>query len=194
MIGNSIISVDQNCRYSDDDEVLRLYVAGRLAEPAAEQFEQHLFECDRCAEEVERAMELRAVMGRRAERRVFLPVAAAAIVAAVAISLWQARPRETALTPPPLRGGSGREMVASGRLVDGVFTASWKAVRDARSYRVQIFDSIGEPVTWTETSKTTVSATIGQASRSESRYWKVQALDDDHVVIASSELLKIQTR
>src|SRR5438093_7515954 len=83
MIGNSIISVDQNCRYSDDDEVLRLYVAGRLAEPAAEQFEQHLFECDRCAEEVERAMELRAVMGRRAERRVFLPVAAAAIVAAV---------------------------------------------------------------------------------------------------------------
>src|SRR6266849_4827046 len=102
-------------------------------------------------------------------------------------------PREASLTPPPLRGISGREIMASGRLVDGVFTASWKPVRGARSYRVQIFDSIGEPVTWTETSKTTVSATIGSAPPGQTRYWKVQALDDDHIVIASSELLKIQT-
>ncbi|HYS53342.1 MAG TPA: zf-HC2 domain-containing protein [Thermoanaerobaculia bacterium] len=193
MIGNSIISVDQNCRYSDEDDVLRAYVAGRLSESAAEEFEQHLFECDRCAQEVERAVELRSVMGRREKQSPLLPLAAAAIVAAVAISLWQARPREASLTPPPLRGISGREIMASGRLVDGVFTASWKPVRGARSYRVQIFDSIGEPVTWTETSKTTVSATIGSAPPGQTRYWKVQALDDDHIVIASSELLKIQT-
>jgi hypothetical protein len=195
MNGNSFISVDQiECRYSDDDDVLRQYVSGRLSDEAAEEFEQHMFECDRCAEEVERAMELRAVMGKPQSRRLYVPLAAAAIVAAVALSLWQARPRENPLAPPPLRGSTSREMSASGSVVKGVFTASWKPVRDARSYRVQVFDSIGEPVTWTETSKTTFSASIGSAPRGEPRYWKVQALDDDRVVIASSELLKIQTR
>jgi putative zinc finger protein len=195
MNGNSFISVDQiECRYSDDDDVLRQYVAGKLSEAAAEEFEEHMFECDRCAEEVERAMELRAVMRKPRQRRVYVPLAAAAIVAAVALSLWQARPRENPIAPPPLRGLGSREIVASGTLTKGIFTASWKPVRDARSYRVQVFDSIGDPVTWTETSKTTFSAPIGSAPRGEPRYWKVQALDDDRVVIASSELLKIQTR
>ncbi len=195
MSGNSFISVDQiECRYSEDDDVLRQYVAGKLSEAAAEEFEEHMFECDRCAEEVERAMELRAVMRKPQQRRIFVPLAAAAIVAAVALSLWQARPRENPLAPPPLRGTTSREIVASGSVVKGIFTASWKPVRDARSYRVQVFDSIGEPVTWTETSKTTFSAPIGSAPRGETSYWKVQALDDDRVVIASSELLKIQTR
>jgi hypothetical protein len=195
MSGNSFISVDQiECRYSDDDDVLRQYVAGRLSQAEAEEFEQHMFECEQCAEEVERAMELRAVMRQPQTRRVYVPLAAAAIVAAVALSLWQVRPRETPLAPPPLRGASAREISASGSVEKGVFTASWKPVRDARSYRVQVFDSIGEPVTWTETSKTTFSASIGPTPRGEPRYWKVQALDDDRVVIASSELLKIQTR
>jgi hypothetical protein len=195
MNGNSFISVDQiECRYSDDDDVLRQYVTGRLSEEAAAEFEQHMFECDRCAEEVERALELRAVMRKPHSRRFYVPLAAAAIVAAVAFSLWQARPRENPLGPPPLRGSTSREMSASGSVVKGIFTASWKPVHDARSYRVQVFDSIGDPVTWTETSKTTFSASIGSAPRGEPRYWKVQALDDDRVVIASSELLKIQTR
>ncbi len=195
MIGNSFTSVDKtNCSYSDDEDVLRQYVAGRLSEAAAEEFEQHMFACDRCAEEVERAMELRAVMQKPQHRRVYIPLAAAAIVAAVALSLWQARPRENPLAPPPLRGIGAREISATGSIQDGVFTASWKPVRDTRSYRVQVFDSIGEPVTWTETSKTTFSAPIGPAPRGEPRYWKVQALDDDRVVIASSPLLKIQTQ
>jgi hypothetical protein len=194
MNGNSFISVDQmECRYSEDDDVLRQYVVGRLSEAAADEFEQHMLECDRCAEEVERAMELRAVMRKR-QRRAYVPLATAAIVAAVVLSLWQARPRENPLAPPPLRGTTSREIVASGSVVKGIFNASWKPVRDARSYRVQVFDSIGEPVTWTETSKTTFSAPIGSAPRGEASYWKVQALDDDRVVIASSELLKIQTR
>ncbi|MDQ6800321.1 MAG: zf-HC2 domain-containing protein [Acidobacteriota bacterium] len=195
MNGNSFISVDQtDCRYFDDDDIVPQYIAGKLSDAAAAEFEEHLFECDRCAEEVERAMELRAVMPKPRQRRIYVPLAAAAVVAAVALSLWQARPRENPLGPPPLRGTAAREITASGTLAKGVFTASWKPVRDARSYRVQVFDSIGEPVTWTETSKTTFSASIGSAPRGEPRYWKVQALDDDRVVIASSELLKIQTR
>jgi hypothetical protein len=190
MNGNSLIRMDQiECRQSDD--VLRQYVAGRLSEADAEAFEEHMFECDRCAEEVERAMELRAVMPKPRQRRVFVPLAAAAIVAAVALSLWQARPRENPLANPPLRGTTSREIVATGNFAKGIFTASWKPVRDARSYRVQVFDFIGEPVTWTETIETTFSAPIGSAPPGEPRYWKVQALDDGRVVIASSELLKI---
>jgi putative zinc finger protein len=193
MNGNSNIRMDQiECRQSDD--VLRQYVAGRLSEADAEAFEEHMFECDRCAEEVERAMELRAVMAKPRQRRVYVPLAAAAIVAAVALSLWQARPRENPLANPPLRGTTPREIVATGNFAQGILTASWKPVRDARSYRVQVFDSIGEPVTWTETSMTTFSAPIGPAPPGELRYWKVQALDDDRVVIASSELLKIRSQ
>ena len=196
MIGNSINSVNQmECRLAADDEVLRDYVAGRLSPEVAEEFEQHLFECDECADEVQQAIEIRAASRTPARRvasggwRVGLAIAAA--IGAVALGLWQVELRRQPLGPPPLRGSSGREITASGKLNGATFTAVWKPVANARSYRVQIFNSVGEPVTWTETSSTTFSATIGAARKGEPRYWKVQALDDDRVVIASSALMKI---
>ncbi len=197
MSGNIFNSVNQiECRYMTEDDVLRQYVAGLLPEAAAEEFEQHLFECDACAEEVQRAIEIRAVLpaARRDQRRSYSLLAVAASAAIIAIGYWQVHTHQEALTPPPLRSVGTRQIVASGRLVGTTFTASWRVVPDARSYRVQVFDSVGEPVTWTETSSTKFSAPIGYAPRSEPRYWKVQALDDDHVIIASSELLKIESR
>jgi hypothetical protein len=207
MIGNTINSVSQECRQAADDDVLRQYVAGLLPEAAAEEFEQHLFACDRCADEVQQAIELRAVLnvGRASARPVGLKpdphrmrpyslLAAAAAVAIVALGLWQVRIRQEPLSPPPLRSSSARDIKASGHLAGTTFTASWNAVPDARSYRVQIFDSVGQPVTWTETTSTRFSAAIGSATPGQPRYWKVQALDEDHVVIASSELIKIESR
>ena len=190
MIGNSIIGVNH------DDDAPRQYVAGLLTDEAAEEFEQHLFECDACADDVERAMEIRAALttrrvasgGWRVGR---VGLAIAATLAAVALGLWQTRLHEPVLAPPPLRGASSREINATGRLAGTTFTAQWKAVKDARSYRVQIFNSVGEPIAWTETSNTRFSAAIGAARNGEPRYWKVQALDEDRVVIASSPLLKI---
>jgi len=120
-------------------------------------------------------------------------LAIAATVAAVALGLWQMQLREPNLAPPPLRGSS-REISAAGRMTGTTFNASWNAVKDARSYRVQIFNAIGEPVTWTETSATRFSANLGPPRNGEQRYWKVQALDDDHVVIASSPLMKIASQ
>ena len=182
------------CRQAADDEALREYVAGHLSEAAAEEFEQHLFECDRCAEEVERAIEIRAALKKRrvAGSGWRVGLAIAATLAAVAFGLWQIELRQQPFAPPPLRSANTREISATGRLAGTTFTASWNAVRDARSYRVQIFNAIGEPVTWTETSATKFSASIG-AKNSEPRYWKVQALDDDHIVIASSQLMKISS-
>ena len=187
MIGNSIIGVNH------DDDAPRQYVAGLLTEEAAEDFEQHFFECDACADEVERAMEIRAALKSRrvGSGRWRVGLAIAATLAAVALGLWQTRLREPVLAPPPLRGASNREITATGHLAGTTFTAQWNAVKDARSYRVQIFNSVGEPIAWTETSSTKFSAAIGAARNGESRYWKVQALDEDRVVIASSPLLKI---
>jgi DNA-binding beta-propeller fold protein YncE len=193
MIGNSSNSVSQTeCPRSVDDDLARLYVAGRLSEEAAEEFEQHFFECDACAAEVERAMEIRAALKTRRVAgggwRVGLAIAAT--LAAVALGLWQMQLREANLAPPPLRGAS-RDITATGRMAGATFHASWNAIRDARSYRVQVYNAIGEPVTWTETSATRFSANLGVPRNGEQRYWKVQALDEDHVVIASSPLMKI---
>jgi len=196
MIGNTINSVNQECRQTPDDDVLRQYVAGQLPEAAAEEFEQHMFACDRCADEVQQAIELRAAMPpaiRQQKHRPYSLLAAAAAVAVVALGLWQVRTRQEPLSPPPLRSANAREIKASGHLNGATFTASWSAVPDARSYRVRVFDSVGEPVTWMETTSTRFSGAIGPTPRGQPRYWKVQALDDDHVVIASSELRKIDS-
>src|SRR2546430_7058791 len=131
MTGNSTNSVNQTeCPSSADDDLARLYVADRLSEEAAEQFEQHLFECDACAAEVERAMEIRAALKTRRAAgggwRVGLAIAAT--VAAVALGLWQMQLREPNLAPP-LRGSS-REISAAGRMTGTTFNASWNAVKD----------------------------------------------------------------
>jgi hypothetical protein len=105
--------------------------------------------------------------------------------------LWQVELHRAPALAPPLRSAASRDISATGRLNGATFTGTWKPVSGAHSYRVQIFNSIGEPVTWTETSSTTFSATIGASRNGEPRYWKVQALDEDRVVIASSALIKI---
>ena len=195
MIGNTVNSVNQiECHRAADDDALRDYVAGKLSPEAAEEFEQHLFECDACADEVQRAIEIRAALRTPARRaaggRWGVGLAIAATIGAIAFGLWQVELRRQPLAPPPLRG-SAHEITATGTLNGATFTAIWKPVANARSYRVQIFNAIGEPVTFTETGSTTFSATIGAARKSEPRYWKVQALDDDRVVIAASALMKI---
>ena len=201
--------MNQNeCRLPTEDDAVRQYVAGLLPEAEAEEFEAHLFECDACAEEVQQALEIRAALneapaveGRRPRRpllRAAAPhakyslLAAAAVAAVVAVGLWQVRVAREPFSPPPLRSSSTFEIAASGHLNGSTFSATWKPVPGARSYRVQVFDSVGEPVSWTETSSTRLSASV--APHNEPRFWKVQALDDDRVVIGSSALIKIESR
>lgn len=182
------------CRREADDDLVREYVGGKLSDVEAEDFEQHLFECDACADEVERAMEIRAALRPPASavRRSGWPVglAIAATIGAVALGLWQVEIRRQPLGPPGIRGVS-REITATGKLNGETFTGTWKPVVGARAYRVQIFNSVGEPVTWSETRNTTFSATIGAGKKGQPRYWKVQALDEDRVVIATSPLIRI---
>lgn len=199
MIGNTIGRVDEpNCPYAGDDDVLRQYVAGKLPEVAAEDFEEHVFRCDRCRDEVDRAIELRAAWSneaaaggaRRWDLRHYSILAVAASACIVVLGLWQLRERQE-LQPPPLRSAIAHDIAASGHLTAGTFTLSWSPVAGAHSYRVQILNSIGEPVTSTETTATTFSVALPPVTRGESLYWKIQALDDDRVVIASSTLHKI---
>lgn len=200
MSGNTIISVDDlNCLYAADDDVLRQYVTGKLPNDDAEEFEEHLFACERCREEVETAIELRAALAREQEirrespasvsRYAILALAAAAAIAVV--GLWRMQDRGP-LQPAPLRSSVSREIAASGRLVAGTLTLSWRAVDAASSYRVQVLNAVGEPVNSTETAATNFSVALPPTPPGEALYWKVQALDDDHVVIASSQLRKIE--
>ncbi len=199
MIGNTIYRVDEpNCPYAADDDVLRQYVAGKLPEAAAEDFEEHLFQCDRCRDEVQTAIELRAAWEKQAATRQegrwgvrrYSVMAVAAAATIVVVGLWQARSRQE-LQPPPLRSANAREISASGQMAGGTFTLTWTPVSGAHSYRVQVLNAVGEPVTSTETTATMFSVALPPIAPGEPLYWKVQALDDDRVVIAASKLHKI---
>ena len=37
-----------NCLYTDDSDIEQRYLAGKLSETDAEEFERHYFECDAC--------------------------------------------------------------------------------------------------------------------------------------------------
>ncbi len=200
MIGNTVTGVDKTeCRYETEDDVLRQYVAGKLSESDVEHFEEHLFHCDRCREEVDRAIEVRAALsgepasqrGTRFNVRQYSVLAIAAALAIVVVGLWQVRPRQE-IPSALLRDGAARAIAATGRLAGGTFTVTWKPVAGAHSYRVQMFNTLGEPVTWTETSSTTFSVPFLRPADGSAMYWKVQALDEDRVVIATSELRKIE--
>lgn len=98
---------------SVDDDTIHAYVAGTLAEPDAEAFEQHLLGCAGCREEVRLGVGVRAALAARpAPRRTRTrALAAAAITLAAASVVWVAvfgssrRDNATAaFTPPTFTG------------------------------------------------------------------------------------------
>ena len=185
-----------DCPYVENDDLLRQYLAGTVADSDAEEFERHLFACDRCREEVEQGLAVRAALQRPAHgsllRWRFPSVtfaAAAAAVILVAIGLWQMRSAEPTV-PQPVRG-SERGITASARLANGAFTTIWQPNPSARQYVVQLFTADGTPLQSVHTSESKATVPLGSIPRGKTIYWKIQALDENGTVIGSSELQRI---
>jgi hypothetical protein len=91
-----------DCERVTREEIAEDYLAGRLAEPAREEFEHHFFECTACAEALERVRALQLELaekpalavaprpGPRPARRLAwaLAAAAAVLVGAVGVAAW----------------------------------------------------------------------------------------------------------
>jgi tetratricopeptide (TPR) repeat protein len=96
-----------DCERLRREEIAEDYLAGRLAEPACEEFEHHFFECAACAEALERVRALQLELaeepalavaprpGLRPARRPAwaLAAAAAVLVGAVGVAAWFGMPR-----------------------------------------------------------------------------------------------------
>ncbi len=159
------VSEISECPHAADDDVLRQYARGTLSEETADEFEGHLFGCDRCERELRRAVEVRAALSQAgtvapavpprvvpfSKRRVrSLSLAAAAAVALViSIGFWQSRaPRPVdreqlrPLQPTAqerMRGPETPSIAASGSFSGESFTATWKPPRS------RVFDFAGTP-------------------------------------------------
>jgi len=102
-------SVQSPCDFGEDRAAA--YAAGRLVEPEVEAFEQHLFACPSCVDQVEQAIEIRSGLTEPADSHVapetrrlvarlwwpwFSALAAAAVLLAVGTGVWLRAPQPQA--------------------------------------------------------------------------------------------------
>ena len=182
-----------------------LYLAGRLTEEDAQAFEAHSFACPRCREDVSAGAALRELYGKPAvaaseapgrARRPWLPLAAAAALALLAVGTWQIvrRPPE----PSVLRGG-----VAEGALAVKIETGSpdslrvsWSPRPEAAGYVVQVFASDGTSV-WKSESREprlAIDAAVLPERKDATLTIQVEAIDALGRVVASSDLVALPDR
>ncbi len=185
------------CLYADDDDLPRKYAAGKVTESEAETFEEHLFRCDRCRTELEQAMAIRAAMQEPSRASLLqwrFPsvsfVAAAAAVIVVVLGLWQLRSRDHEVLQP-VRGTQRGELAATARLTRGTLNVTWQTTPAAHEYAVQVFTADGTPLQSMRTSDSKASLPLGSLPSGAPLYWRVQAIDENGVVISSSQLQRI---
>jgi hypothetical protein len=195
------VNESTQCPYEVDDDTLRRYAAGGLSPEAAESFEEHLFACDRCARELERAIEVRSALAGDARferyatptisrrfRYSFLAAAAAALI--ITLGFWQSRSAHI-LIPEPTRGAEARPLAATGSIVGETFNIHWQRHPRARQYLVQFFGEDGASLQSIRTSDTTAAVPLSGPIAVRAFYWNVQALDADGVAIDRSELQRV---
>ncbi len=210
------------CLYADDADIEQRYLAGKLSENDAEEFERHYFECDTCWNRVQRGAEIKAALQPATEsaqpvkretlqplprrRRSFAswatPLAAAAVLV-VGIGLWRNRsdrpsenqPAPVAPSIEPTRGASTSLVVSSHATSDGL-VAAWTKAATAHTYRVRLLAADGSLLFERETADTSVvlpSDSARVSANSGSRFWQIQALDELRKIVATSQLTPVKS-
>jgi hypothetical protein len=177
------------------------YVAGTLPDPDAAAFEDHYFECVRCWDRVQHAMEVRAgletlppaapgpapVHARRRAAWAAWPIAAAAVVL-VALGIRRLRPSPGS-GEPAMRGPDSvwaiRTAAGPGRL-----SVDWPRVAGAERYRVRLLAADGALLLQRETADTGVAIAIDSLPQSAARapaFWEIEALDGLNAIVKQSE-------
>jgi len=165
---------DLNCGWVDDRDLVGLYLAGRLSEPDAERFEEHVMGCSACAAELGRGADLRRAFGARLFTQpehvpartgfdFWTLAAAAAAVAVMAVGIAQVSGRVGhAPQPEVVRGGVARAFdFTAAAAGNGEVVVTWRRVPGASTYRIEIIRSDGEPVLTSETTDDRVEINVG---------------------------------
>lgn len=189
------------CARVDEKDLDLRYLTGRLSDQEAEAFEAHYFTCDRCWALVQQGAPVRAVRlppapaaARQARRRpstyrLWLPLALAAGLAALAFGLWPRQP--PAFPSDGLRGDTHTLPVRIDAL-PATLGASWPPVRDAGRYRVRLHRPDGGLVMERETSDTSISLSrdsLALRPDDSTLFWLVEALSRTGTVVARSPLV-----
>ena len=196
----------EDCGTVEEDDVVLAYLAGRLSGGDVETFERHYLGCDRCAAELERAVELRAALrapstdvGRAWWRSRALAVAAS--IAFVAVGLAFMAPRLWHSVAPvgtaegPWRGGAQDLAVTALLSPGGGITLSWAPHPDAQSYTVRVLAGDGTTVLDRETTEAKMAIEAAElAGASVPLRVRVKAMSALGYAVGQSEAVEVRER
>jgi hypothetical protein len=174
----------QDCEYAPTDAIPR-YLTGKLEPAEAERFEEHSFACDRCWTEVEVATAIRARTSRAARRSALVPLSLAASVVILSLSAWLFMARRDVRDEQTTTRGASVPIHLSISQQDKMTTVRWKAVPNAASYAVSMFDADGTLLR--HASSPTPAMTIPGPARGRT-FVRVDALDASGHRIGTSSL------
>ena len=191
-----------DCAYVDENDLVGLYLGGKLAEADAEAFEQHYLGCERCSSEIERGGEIRAAAGvstiiktsrpRGGGRDFWTLLAAAAVVAMLAIGLSRVSRPVGSPYSPVYRGTTGGTLVLVAKKGKaGEVILEWQPHPAAQTYFLKIITSDGSPIMATETRETRLSldlVALPPHGPGVSFLARVEAIDSMGLVVARSDL------
>jgi hypothetical protein len=178
-----------------DEQWIQDYVSGRLSNADAEQFEARCLADDELGAELERAIEIRAVLkghGTKTEirtrpRRALLPLAIAASAAILAFGLyWLQRQPE----PTPVFRGAQPLMELKVDIEDGELSARWNSIAGAAGYEVQVLASDGELMRSIAVDLPTASVDLRETAKAA--FVEVVALDDFGQTLVRSQRIALQ--
>jgi len=196
------------CPHEDRESLAEDYLARRLSEAQAEEFEAHYFACDACFEQVELAASLYGALRDTAQPqpatrfsparprpRVWAWYAAAAAIACVTLSgVWLLRtPGNAAGESPVMRGDrDGFEVTATRSGSDLVL--EWPAVPGAEHYDVRISSVEGETLWEQRTAGMRSSVALDElppGGDARELYARVEALDGLLQPLARSKVVAV---
>lgn len=192
------VNREPECPYTADDDLLRRYAAGKVDGEEADRFEQHLFECDRCWNELREVAHLRSALRDRMELRrsnVARPIApilaAAAAMVLIILGAWNLYLDRRTPDRTIWRGPHIGAITLSAVRQDSTVSIRWNSIPGASTYVVSIFAADGTLVQRVPATDTNVTVTLEPTSAAEAVYARVDAIDRARRPIAESSLQRI---
>jgi hypothetical protein len=196
--------------FHQEEDLSARYLNGTLSPTEADAFEAHYFECDRCWNELQRAVELRAAFRSERDARPeqlrsigssprviprllagWRPLALAAGIAFATFGIWrivaEPKPYDDTLRAPDA------SLPVSAYTSGNTVVAAWGSVPGAEIYHVRLFAGDGSVLIEREIADTTfmVNADLLPAPGGNLLYWEIEALDPLRQVVARSGLRKV---
>lgn len=205
------------CADADEGDFEARYAAGDLSDDETEAFEAHFFACDRCWMLAQRAIEVRAVESRAANRTMaparttanITPrnaprppdfgsarwLALAAGITLLAVGTWRVDVwRRPAPATVAMRGPTDSLHVIT-QTRGTTLIAIWVRATEASSYRVRLYSAGGTVLHQREVTDTTVSlaaASLPKTAPGAALFWEIQAMNRMRHVIARSGLREVR--